>query len=83
MQIRICDICGTREDVRRVPLPYDRKMGPAGAMEDLSKTYDLCCRCHLEVLQDVIRKEINARKIIERLFNQDLIKAIEMRKIKK
>ena len=83
MQIRICDICGTREDVQKVWLPYDRKMDGAGSMEDVGETYDLCCRCHLKVLKDVIRKEINARKIIERLFNQDLIKAIEMRKIKK
>jgi len=79
MQITVCDICGTRKDVKKVWLPYDRKMDPAGAMEDVGETYDLCCKCHLKVLQDAIREEINARKIAEQLFNQDLIKLIKMR----
>jgi len=82
MQITICDICGTDKNVRKVWLPYDRRMSAAGSSEEVGKTYDLCCECYLKALQGVIRQEIKAGKIYEYSFNSDLIKVIERRKQK-
>jgi len=80
MQITICDICGTREDVEKVWLPYDRKLDVAGSTEDVGETFDLCCKCHLKVLNEAVRKEIDAKRVAEWLFNRELIKIIRVRR---
>ena len=58
MQIKICDICLSRErESVRKSYAYDRKMDAAGSMDDLWETYDLCMECECKVVVNVLTKE--------------------------
>jgi len=72
MQVTICDICGTKENIRKVQIPYNTEL----------KQFDLCCKCYLSVLKETFNNLINTKKLNARLFNNELVKEIEVKMIK-
>ena len=59
--IKVCDVCGTKDNVNSRYYPYDRRADGAGGMEDVGDSFDLCCR-HEVVLQKKIIKVLTDRK---------------------
>ena len=52
--IIVCDICSTRKNVKRMSWAIDRQMDPAGSMDTISKTVDLCPSCEAYLLRRVL-----------------------------
>ncbi len=79
MQIVICDICETRDNVKRVWLPYDRKMDAAGSMDTVGEYFDLCPTCHLNCLQVILKFLFSQEEPVlsEWTFNKKLIEVIK------
>ena len=77
MQITICDICETRDDVNRVSFCYDRKTDAAGSMEDVCEVFDLCNKCELSVLRRAIALYKKSKKIDGYEFNKEIIKIVK------
>jgi hypothetical protein len=77
--IKICDICGTRNSVNKVCLPYDRRMDGAGSMETVSEVYDLCQTHELAAIKAAIKTVLSKGAEAEFELNIRIIKEIEKR----
>jgi len=52
--IEICDICGSRDGVKRQWFCDGRESDAAGSMEDVGETFDLCSEHQCQVLEATI-----------------------------
>jgi hypothetical protein len=75
--IKICDICGTRNNVNKVCLPYDRRMDGAGSMETISEVYDLCQTHELIAIKAAIKAAIANGVETDFGWNIRIVKEIE------
>ena len=77
MEIIICDLCDTREGVKRVPFPVGSQLDGVGGSETISKIIDFCDTCRLKITLAVIEdeyKNINRKwdfnKLVVAAFNK-------------
>lgn len=54
MQITVCDVCRTEENVETLTLTVGREMDAAGSMDNVHRTFDLCASHRLEFLSECI-----------------------------
>jgi hypothetical protein len=73
--IIVCDMCGSKDNVKRRSYYYDRKMDAAGSMENVCETYDLCEHCELLVYKETYNK-FDGKCLME--ANKDLISTIKI-----
>ena len=76
---RVCDICGGDERVEAISLPYDQKMSPAGDMETIAETFDLCVNCQAKyyraAIYEFLMEDRSKRDEFNGLLIEMLIKA--------
>jgi len=52
--ILVCDICGSKQNVKRCSWTIDRKTDAAGSADDVFVNVDLCLKCENRLLRQVI-----------------------------
>lgn len=57
--ITVCDVCGEKNGVERVSFVVDRRMDPAGSMDDVCKTIDICQKHFLLATKIVLKQFSN------------------------
>lgn len=71
MEIRICDICKTRDSVNRTRLVYGRENDGASSKEDMIEIFDLCKKCEVGAYKFLIKSTFTTKELWK--FNSLLI----------
>ncbi len=79
MDIKICDICKTRDNVHPYFFSTDRVADAAGGMENEGVFFDLCDACALTSYKVIIKNEVKDiwgfnKKIIDNIKRRQKIK---------
>ena len=59
--ILICDLCGSKQNVKRCSWTIDRKADATGSMDDIFVGVDLCLKCENRLLKRVVNDLIGER----------------------
>ena len=65
MQVTICDVCETRKNIKTRSFFVDRRMGPAGSMENEFETFDLCPSCFSTYLHNTLKEKLRQPELTQ------------------
>ena len=67
-QVTVCDICDSRQDVRKMYLPVGRESDGAGSMDTVGVNWDLCAKCEV-LMWRINRNEEDSKRSRDAKFD--------------
>lgn len=67
--IKICDVCGTRQDVQTKHYWVNRKMDAAGSMDDEYESFDLCAKHRELVIESALNELFSKEAFPKRVYH--------------